>query len=1028
MIAPALAPAPAMAAFADPFAAPAAWSAIASDGVRASLAPAAERGVRLSFDFDHVAGFAGAKRPLAVRFPAEFRLSFRLRGSGAVNDLQLKFADASGKTVWWWRLPNLQPAPDWREVVLRRRDIVFAWGPGGERRLDAAASVELVLARGRDGGTGELEAADFRLEPATTPAPLPPPVASDPRALDGRLDTAWPATPGGPPLTVDFGGLREIGGLVLRWRPGATAHYRVEASDDGRAWRTLRTVTDGDGGDDPVPLPATSARALRVRLLPNSPAAALAEVVIKPPAWSATPNALVLALAGAAPRGAFPRGFSGEQPYWTLVAGPDGAPSGLMGEDGQVEVGKGGFSLEPFVTAGGRAFSWADVRKTPSLERGWLPIPHVRWNGPGFTLDGSLFADAASGRLMARWRLRNTAARARALTLALAVRPFQVNPPAQFLSQVGGVSPISSFRWRGGAWRVTTPPAVDGDAPTVRSVLPVPAPDAARTAPFDRGGLARPSTPTGGRDLDDASGLASGALLYTRRLAPGAVLDVRVAVASGGEARPTDAGAFDRAHAAGWARRLGGVTITAPRARRAVAEAVRTASAHILMSRDGPALRPGTRSYDRSWIRDGTMMSDTLLRLGEDGPVERFADWYAARLFADGKAPCCVDRRGADPTPENDAQGEFIHLLVQTYRYTGDRPRLERAWPKLLAAWRYMNAQSLSERTAANLTPERRARYGLMPPSISHEGYSAEPQASLWDDFWALTGFRDALAAARTLGKPQAPEMALAADRFAADLRAAVVASAARFKIDYVPGAVTLGDWDATSTTIAFDPAGEAAALDPRLLRGTFERQWRRVRARARPGAAWSDYTPYEWRNVSAFVRLGWRDRAAYLFRTYMADRRPPAWNGWAEVVGRDPRAVRFIGDMPHAWVASDFIRAALDLFAYEDLRRRTLVLGAGLDAGWLSGEGAGVEGLRTPYGALDLKMRGSRKKGLTLTLAGGARPPGGFVVPWPFPGTPGTALVNGRPTLAARDGLHLPATTANTTVFWAPMRRTVRR
>ena len=36
----------------------------------------------------------------------------------------------------------------------------------------------------------------------------------------------------------------------------------------------------------------------------------------------------------------------------------------------------------------------------------------------------------------------------------------------------------------------------------------------------------------------------------------------------------------------------------------------------MLMSRDGPALAPGTRSYSRSWIRDGAMISEGLLRMG----------------------------------------------------------------------------------------------------------------------------------------------------------------------------------------------------------------------------------------------------------------------------------------------------------------------------------------------------------------------------------------------------------------------------
>ena len=51
----------------------------------------------------------------------------------------------------------------------------------------------------------------------------------------------------------------------------------------------------------------------------------------------------------------------------------------------------------------------------------------------------------------------------------------------------------------------------------------------------------------------------------------------------------------------------------------------------------------------------------------------------------------------------------------------------------------------------------------------------------------------------------------------------------------------------------------------------------------------------------------------------FYADRRPEGWNQWAEVVVRDAREPRFLGDMPHGWVASDQIRSVLDLFAYED-------------------------------------------------------------------------------------------------------------
>ena len=74
-----------------------------------------------------------------------------------------------------------------------------------------------------------------------------------------------------------------------------------------------------------------------------------------------------------------------------------------------------------------------------------------------------------------------------------------------------------------------------------------------------------------------------------------------------------------------------------------------------------------------------------------------------------------------------------------------------------------------------------------------------------------------------------------------------------------------------------------------------------------------------------------------------MNDRRPAAWNQWAEVVGREVRKSRFIGDMPHGWVASDYGRSLLDMFAYERPRDETLVLMAGVPKKWIEKDGFAV-------------------------------------------------------------------------------------
>src|SRR5690606_33847095 len=100
-----------------------------------------------------------------------------------------------------------------------------------------------------------------------------------------------------------------------------------------------------------------------------------------------------------------------------------------------------------------------------------------------------------------------------------------------------------------------------------------------------------------------------------------------------------------------------------------------------------------------------------------------------------GKIPCCVDARGADPTPENDSHGEFIFLAGEVWRATRDEALLRALWPRVEATVRYMDELRASE-VEGNRAPDRRHLRGLMPPSISHEGYSAKPAYSYWDDFW----------------------------------------------------------------------------------------------------------------------------------------------------------------------------------------------------------------------------------------------------------------------------------------------------
>ena len=97
----------------------------------------------------------------------------------------------------------------------------------------------------------------------------------------------------------------------------------------------------------------------------------------------------------------------------------------------------------------------------------------------------------------------------------------------------------------------------------------------------------------------------------------------------------------------------------------------------------------------------------------------------------------------------------------------------------------------------------------------------------------------------------------------------------------------------------------------------------------------WRSYTPYELRNVGAFIRLGQRHRAHELLDWFMSHRRPLAWKQWAEVVHHLPETPISIGDMPHTWVGSDFVRSLRSCLLYER-QDGSVIVGAGIKYEWL--------------------------------------------------------------------------------------------
>ncbi len=1034
----------------DPFETLSPWSADASTDVSSTISAVDGhdgRAMRLGYDFNGRSGYAFAARAIDLDVPDNYEISFWLRGEMQPNTLEIKFVDASGDNVHWRQIRGFQATPDWTRYTIKKRQIVRAWGPNPDHAFRGAERIEFVVTAG-EGGAGwievdQLELRDLPPEPSVPPRPLASATSEEglnlaARAVDDDLGTAWRTdAAGAQSLTLDLGYEREFGGVTLRWAERmAASSYRLMASSDRRDWRELAAVAGGDGGVDWLRTPEASARWLRLDLLAPlgeagvvgqagagqrlgqaaAEAYALNQLEIEPLSFGETPTSFIRAVASESRRGLYPRGFHGEQPYWTLVGVDGGGESGLMGEDGAIELRRGGPSIEPFVIDNGRLVTWADVNVSQSLRDSDLPIPSVIWTADDWTLKVTAFADEGSQepRLYGRYVLTNTAARTQTLSLALMVRPMQVNGPVQFLAVPGGAAPITELLQSGYSLVINRQFGLTFIA----------SPDRIAMSTFDGGSdpqslLAGKSPVESSTQLADPSGLAAGASIFEVTLAPGESREIGFVAPMSESLRmvewpyggPWDLGPIEDAVAASWREKLDRFDLTLPPEAQRIEDVMRSSLAHMLMSRQGPILQPGTRSYNRSWIRDGAMMAEGLNRLGHAELSADYLRWYAPYVFDNGKVPCCVDSRGADPVPENDSHGEFVFLAAETYRYTGDAALLREVWPQVQAAIGYMDGLRASTRTAEFQAADKRHLFGLLPPTISHEGYSDRPAYSYWDDFWGLLGYRDAAFIADVLGDADAAARIRSAEaEFKADVMASIEATARVHGIDWIAGAADRGDFDATSTTIGLSPGGLIDDLPQALLTATFDKWWENFTARQENRQQWKDYTPYELRNVGAMVRLGRRGDALRALDFYFADMRPRAWNGWAEVVGRDEREPRFIGDMPHAWISSDYIRSTLDLLVYERDRDHALVLAAGAPTAWLAGEGVGVTGVRTAYGPLTYNLR-EDGGGYVLTLDGAVTPPGGFVLQWPRGETPpATVRIDGRTASWTASELAIPA------------------
>ncbi len=993
------------------------WAAIASG--QAQLHISRDQGLqgsamRLDFDFRGGGGFVVARKAFPLEIPETYSFGFNIRGSAPANIFEFKLVDETNQNVWRYRIEAFNFHEDWEPLHIRSSQVIFGWGPLGGGPPTRVAAIELVIAAG-PGGKGTVwfdglwfRDETYRLTPVVHASSALP--DHDPQnALTTSETSTWQSEVSDEPqwLLIDFQQEREYGGLVVDWEKGFQAReFDVQVSVDGSEWNTSYATSQGNAERSYLYLPQTVSRYIRLNLRQSVEGRgfAIRHIEVKPYDFSRTINHFFQNIAREASPGLYPKYLMGRQTYWTPVGTGESDTQALMNEEGMVEVDKGSFSIEPFVYADAKLFTWADADLSQELAKGYLPLPSSEWRTDRFTMTVTAFATGETGHpvLYLGYRILNTGKQTQSLRLFTALRPFQVTPTWQNWRAFGGVTPIRELRFsRGTAW-------VNGNKP----VIPLTEPSGFGAAAFDSGGVAR-HLPMGQLPPEtavlDEFGYASGALRFDLKLAPGSSGEVYLAIPFGEVGthgsmtdslqRVSGPEQFEFA-LRDWEAKLGAVEIQVPPQMQAVADTFRTAAAHILINRDGPALHPGPRRYNRSWIRDGAIMGAALMRAGCPSAIRDFVRWYAGFQSEDGNIPDCADREGTEWLPEFDAYGEFIYAVVEYYRFSGDKAFLAEMQPAAAKALAYMESLRSKRLTEEYKRGEKQACYGLLPESMSHEGYMAHPVHAYWDDCWGIRGFRDASLMAEVLGDArEAARLADLRDSFSGDVAASLRATIAKHKIDFVPGSVEFGDFDPTATSVAVNLLDQLHLLPQPEIQNTFDKYLEGFRGRRDGAVAWNNYSAYEIRIIGALVRLGRRRDAVEVLEFMLRDRRIPPWNQWPEISWRDPSGPSFIGDLPHTWISAEYMLAMCTMFAYEREEDESLVIAAGLAEEWLSnGSAVGVKHLPTYYGNLTYSLRLEGKDTLRLKLEGNlVVPPGGIVVMPPLPRPIRQVKINGR-------------------------------
>ncbi len=673
-----------------------------------------------------------------------------------------------------------------------------------------------------------------------------------------------------------------------------------------------------------------------------------------------TPVERLEILARKFPNALWPYWLQGKGCAWTVIGLEEAAAEAMVSWDGALGAKEWPFSVSIwFQEKNGKVY--APERLNPlelnwSLTEGFLPIPVLRFGDSRLDIEQVYAVSAdmlkvySEGIVKIDYRIFSHLEQASEGNLRLMIRPYLVQ---------GRAGELTKFQWYPDrqVLEINDRFKIWCDAGTPRDFLTLPI--NALSQPESGNDISHyllidGFAPEFSTELDPFLKLNAAALSWEIKVVPG--LNTFTFLIPLGQDERTSGFTMTpqpidvKILAQQWRETLNEVKISLPDRR--VTEAYYASLAYILINADHFMPHPGPWAYDLFWYRDTAYMLEALLRNRKFDFARRTIHHLMSAQLPSGEFPPIFDVNYQQVGHrEWDSQGQALFTLAEYIRYTGETEWIEKYWPHIEKGVKFLDSLQI-------LSPE-----GILPPSWSAEDLGSQYWHHYWDDFWAIRGLQDAGWMAEQIGQPEkSAELQSKADL----LRQRVISSIAHlietYGISWIPNGPedVNGSSMARGTTPALWPGGTFTAKDP-LIRKSFDYYWEKWVAPY--GGAYlhqRNFWPYAFELATCYLLLDQPRRAKTILDWHMDHQTMPGVYAWGEQI--DSTSLTFYaGDIPHGWVAADYINFIQHLFCF--VRNDSVILGAGIPAEWLnSGKTISLQNMPTPVGTVNYFLKPEKK------------------------------------------------------------------